>query len=58
MYANVRVKIPDEKGKVTRKTIKGTTYVYYQLDRIIILRKNTAFPKVHQSESAVKMNVP
>lgn len=34
MYTDVRVKIPDEKGKIIRKKIKGTTYIYYQLDRV------------------------
>jgi len=34
MYADVKVKIPEEKGKIIMKKIKGTTYIYYQLDRI------------------------
>ena len=45
MYADVRVKIPDEKGKVTRKKIKGTTYIYYQLDRIYDSEKKYSVPK-------------
>lgn len=45
MYADVRVKIPDEKGKVTRKIIKGTTYIYYQLDRIYNPEKKYSIPK-------------
>ncbi len=45
MYADVRVKIPQEKGKVTRKTIKGTTYLYYQLDRIYSPEKKYSIPK-------------
>lgn len=45
MYADVRVKIPDEKGKVTRKKIKGTTYIYYQLDRIYNPEKKYSIPK-------------
>lgn len=45
MYADVRVKIPHEKGKVTRKTIKGTTYIYYQLDRIYDSEKKYSIPK-------------
>ena len=45
MYADVRVKIPDEKGKITRKTIKGTTYIYYQLDRIYNSEKKYSIPK-------------
>lgn len=45
MYADVRVKIPDEKGKVTRKKIKGTTYIYYQLDRVYDTEKKYSIPK-------------
>ncbi len=45
MYADVRVKIPDEKGKVTRKKIKGTTYIYYQLDRVYDSEKKYSIPK-------------
>lgn len=41
----MRVKIPDEKGKVTRKKIKGTTYIYYQLDRVYDPEKKYSVPK-------------
>lgn len=45
MYADFRVKIPNEKGKITKKTIKGTTYIYYQLDRIYHADKKYSEPK-------------
>lgn len=45
MYADVRVKIPEEKGKITRKKIRGTTYIYYQLDRIYSAEKKYSIPK-------------
>lgn len=45
MYADFRVKIPNEKGKITKKTIKGTVYVYYQLDRIYHPDKKYSEPK-------------
>ncbi|WP_128426688.1 transposase [Gudongella oleilytica] len=45
MYADVRVKIPEEKGKVTRKKIRGTTYIYYQTDRIYDPEKKYSIPK-------------
>lgn len=45
MYADVRVKIPDEKGKITRKNIKGATYIYYQLERIYDPEKKYSIPK-------------
>lgn len=45
MYADVRVKIPDEKGRITRKKIKGTTYIYYQTDRVYDPKKRYSIPK-------------
>ena len=45
MYADMRVKIPEEKGKVTRKKINGTTYIYYQLDRVYSPEKKYSIPK-------------
>lgn len=45
MYADVRVKIPTEKGKITRKKIKGTTYIYYQLQRVYDPEKKYSIPK-------------
>ncbi len=45
MYADFKVAIPEEKGKITRKTIKGTTYIYYQLDRVYHADKGYSQPK-------------
>ena len=45
MYADFRVEIPNEVGKITHKTIKGTTYIYYQTDRIYHSDKNYSQPK-------------
>ena len=45
MYADTRVKIPEEKGKITRKKIRGTTYIYYQLDRVYSSEKHYTIPK-------------
>ena len=45
MYADMRVKIPEEKGKITKKRIKGTTYIYYQLDRVYSPEKKYSIPK-------------
>ena len=33
MYLDYTVKIPDVEGKIIRRTIKNTTYVYYEYDR-------------------------
>lgn len=33
MHTDIRVKMPKDKGRIIRKRIKGSTYVYYQLDR-------------------------
>lgn len=45
MYADFRVEIPNEVGKITRKTIKGTTDIYYQTDRIYHSDKKYSQPK-------------
>jgi len=45
MYADVKVEIPDEKGKITRKTINGTTYIYYQLERVYDPDKKYSIPR-------------
>ena len=37
MYQNYTVKIPDLPTGITKKTIKGTTYVYYTYGRTYIL---------------------
>ena len=34
MYLDGTIKIPDSNGKITKKTIKGTTYIYYEYERI------------------------
>jgi transposase len=44
MYADVKVKIPTDKGKVTRKKIKGTTYIYYQIERYYDPEKQYSIP--------------
>lgn len=45
MYADTTVKIPSDKGKITRKTIKGTTYIYYQISRTYDAAKKYSVPK-------------
>ena len=44
MYADFRVEIPKEKGKITKKTIKGITYIYYQLERTYDSDKRYTIP--------------
>lgn len=39
MYQNYTVKIPDLPTGITKKTIKGTTYVYYTYGRTYISEK-------------------
>lgn len=56
MYLDYKVNIPDKKG-ITRKTIKGTTYVYYAYDRKYDPKKkhtvpiNTTIGKCESDES-------
>lgn len=45
MYAKEIVKIPEEKGKIIRKKIKGATYIYYQIDRSYDKEKGYSIPK-------------
>lgn len=45
MYADFRVKIPNEVGKISKKKIKGTTYIYYQLSRTYKPDKKYSQPK-------------
>ena len=33
MYLDGTIKIPDSNGKITKKTIKGTTYIYYEYNQ-------------------------
>lgn len=44
MYADIKVKIPKDKGKVTRKRIQGTTYIYYQIERYYDPEKQYSIP--------------
>ena len=45
MYLNCRVKIPDSGGKITPKTISGTTYLYYEYTRVYNKKKKYTEPK-------------
>ena len=44
MYADVAVKIPDATG-ITRKNIKGTTYIYYTTEQQYDVSKKYSVPK-------------
>lgn len=45
MYLNCKVKIPDTGGKITPKTISGTTYLYYEYSRSYNKKKKYTEPK-------------
>ena len=45
MYYDFRVKIPDEKGKIYTKTIKGVVYINYEYDRVYKPDKKYNIPK-------------
>ena len=45
MYINERVSIPNDKGHIIKKLIKGTTYVYYKLSRTYDPEKKYTVPK-------------
>ena len=39
MYLDCTIKIPDSNGKITKKTMKGTTNIYYEYARIYLKDK-------------------
>lgn len=45
MYLDFKVKIPDKERGITRKKIKGTTYIYYTYDRSYDSDKKFSVPK-------------
>ena len=45
MYLDCTIKIPESNGKITKKTIKGTTYIYYEYARIYLKDKKYNTPK-------------
>ena len=45
MYLSCKVKIPDTGGKITAKTISGTTYLYYEYARVYNKKKKYTEPK-------------
>ena len=45
MYYDFRVKIPDQKGKIYEKTIKGVVYINYEYDRVYKPDKKYNIPK-------------
>ena len=52
MYLDFKVKIPSDSAGITRKKIKGTTYIYYI---ITVQKKDTLSLRVHRLESAQMM---
>ena len=45
MYLDCQVKIPETNGKITKKTIKGTVYIYYEYARVYLKDKKYNTPK-------------
>ena len=45
MYYDFKVKIPDEKGKIYEKAIKGVVYINYEYDRVYKPDKKYNIPK-------------
>ena len=45
MYLDCQVKIPEADGKISKKTIKGTTYIYYEYARVYLKDKKYNTPK-------------
>ena len=49
MYLSCKVKIPDTGGKITAKTISGTTYLYYEYARVYNKKKKYNKSKKYQN---------
>ena len=45
MYLDCKVKVPEAEGKITKKYIKGTTYIYYEYARVYSKEKKYNTPK-------------
>ena len=45
MYLDCKVAIPEAGGKITKKTISGTTYIYYEYARVYLKEKQYNTPK-------------
>ena len=45
MYLDCKVRIPDINGKITKKKISGTVYIYYEYARVYIKEKRYNTPK-------------
>ena len=45
MYLNLLVNVPNAPGKLTRTKKSGTTYIYYEIDRIYDPKKQYTYPK-------------
>ena len=45
MYYDFKVKIPEVKGKIYERTIKGVVYINYEYDRIYKPDKKSNIPK-------------
>lgn len=55
MYLDFKVKIPSDSAGITRKKIKGTTYIYYAYEHNYSSEKDTLSLRVHRLESAQMM---
>ena len=58
MYLDIVVEIPKLKTGISRKKIKGTTYIYYEHDGSIMPVSSILYPNAHPSERYVKMIRP
>ena len=58
MYLDCTIKIPDSNGKITKKTIKGTTYIYYEYARIYLKDKKYTHRDGYVSASRFRASLP
>ena len=58
MYLDLTVEIPDLKTGISKKKIKGTTYIYYEYGGSITLINSIQYRSVLPSGNCVKMTLP
>lgn len=55
MYLDFQVKIPTESAGITRKKIKGTTYIYYAYEHNYNTKKGILSLRTRRLESVQRM---
>ena len=58
MYLDLTIKIPELKSGISKKKIKGTTYIYYEHGRKYYADRQHTVPQCTSIGKAVMMTLP